>query len=792
MDLTLGSPSTLKGPTALPTPAPGRVPSPEAEGNDSGAVAQPTLSRQATQSPVGESHRLSPPSQAPVFGDVVNPALVEPNRTLRIPAPSLTTSPASSSLQAQSSSLVTVPGLVPQSSQKIPENTSVTLSPASSNLTSQNLQSIPPTLVSTEQVKVAQVLQSVPPPQGQTPIHISASVPVFSTSSGQNEPKPPRRRQSAGLDFLQLDLQVAREKKLRAVKLASVAQHPPTTTQASSGAVPSPSTKVNPAATTSPTSVTTDGIPNSPAAQILVPNVPTAAQAPPAPIPPLTGTAHPHPPAITSSVSNTTSPLQKTQTPSPGLVHRDLRQGIRTSSTSPRMLRITDRAPVPAPKPGSSTAPIVIDEDVAESMSTPADAPMEVDAPMQALPQTEETAMVIDDQDVQGSNEDTRDDSNPQHDQEGRTLTEQQNASVPQVASHRLVSDYVPSATGTSGAVVVVAQSSSAPSTSTPLSDFATPLSATPSSGPGPSSLSTSLCDKPSGTQLEQAKDGKEQGKTAEVSVEGQGALNNDVVSIAIIEPCLGNGPSTLKRDSTHVVVGVISTPKRNVTEMAAPAPAATASTTVATGSSPALDYPTISVRPVVVRSTSPGTISFGVRPLEKKGDSETSVNPPFSLRPAVWQTPSIPSGNAVVSSLLPPRTSLHPSTESLSDMDVSCCSDAPPIEVLGARSGGSESNPSSDSRSISPPSKKRVLEAGTEPVKVEEADDEMVDELEPLFGKEMTVICMDRLHNTAEGFTWEFTLAQADWDRVSRWAGAPERVEYVQPLLSHKNILVG
>ena len=183
------------------------------------------------------------------------------------------------------------------------------------------------------------------------------------------------------------------------------------------------------------------------------------------------------------------------------------------------MLRITDRAPVPAPKPGSSTAPIVIDEDVAESMSTPADEPMEVDAPMQALPQTEETAMVIDDQDVQGSNEDTRDDSNPQHDQEGRTLTEQQNASVPQVASHRLVSDHVPSATGTSGAGVILAQSSSAPSTSTPFSDFATPLSATPLSGPGPSSLSASLCDKPSGT--EQAKDGKEQGKTAEVSVEG-------------------------------------------------------------------------------------------------------------------------------------------------------------------------------------------------------------------------------------------------------------------------------
>ena len=442
------------------------------------------------------------------------------------------------------------------------------------------------------------------------------------------------------------------------------------------------------------------------------------------------------------------------------------------------MLRITDRAPVPAPEPGSSSAPIVIDEDVAGSTSTPADEPMEVDAPMQALPQTEETAMVIGDQDVQGSNEDTRDDRKPQHDQEGRTLTEQQNASAPQVASHRHVSDYVPSATGTSGVDVIAAQSSSAPSTSTP-------LSATPSSDPGPSSLSVSLCDKPSGT--EQAKGGKEHGETAEVSVEG--AVNNDIVSIATIEPCLGNGPSTLRRDSTHIAVGVITMPEGKVAEMAAPAPATTASTTVATGSSAALDYPTISVQPVV-RSTSSGTISLAVPPPEK-GGSETSVDPPFSLRPAVWQTPSIPSGNGVVSSLFPPRTPLHPSTESLSDMDVSCCSDVPPIEVLGARSGGSESNPSSDSRSISPPSGKKVSEAGINPVKVEDADDEMVDELEPLFGKEMTVICMDKLYDTAAEFTWEFTLCKADWDRVSRWAGAPEIVKYVQPLLSLLNILI-
>jgi hypothetical protein len=53
-----------------------------------------------------------------------------------------------------------------------------------------------------------------------------------------------------------------------------------------------------------------------------------------------------------------------------------------------------------------------------------------------------------------------------------------------------------------------------------------------------------------------------------------------------------------------------------------------------------------------------------------------------------------------------------------------------------------------------------------------------MVDELAPLFGKEMSVICMDRAHDVPGEFTWDFTLSHSDWDRVSQWARAPENLE--------------
>ena len=348
------------------------------------------------------------------------------------------------------------------------------------------------------------------------------------------------------------------------------------------------------------------------------------------------------------------------------------------------------------------------------SILSPTDEPIDVDAPMQAHPQTEETPMALDPQSVGASNEDAMDDPKPQHDQEAKALPEQQ----------------------------------------------------------------ASVHDKPSGAQLEQTKDQK---KTAEDSVEGLGPSNNDIMSDATIGPSLGNESSTLNKDSTHTAVGVISAPKGKDTEMTPPAPTTTASTAVATEPSPALGYPTISVQPVVVGSTGSG-ITLAVQPQEKKNDSETSVDHPLSPGQAVSQTPSISSGKASVSMSLGPPTALHPSTESLasSDMDISFSSDPPPIVVLGTRH--------SLSRSTSPQSGKRSSEAGT--VKAEEIDEdasEMVDELAPLFGKEMKVICMDRAYDVPGEITWDFTLSHSDWDRVSQWAKAPENLECVHALLSIK-----
>jgi hypothetical protein len=400
-------------------------------------------------------------------------------------------------------------------------------------------------------------------------------------------------------------------------------------------------------------------------------------------------------------------------------------------------------------------------------MSTPADEPMDVDGPMQALPQTEEIKMVLDPQEVQGSNGDAR------HDQEVRALPEQtlqQNASALEVVSH--ISHNVPSAAGTSGAYAMAAQSPSAPSISVPLSFYARPLSVVRSSGP--SSRSASLCDKPSGSQLEHVKD----------SVEGFGPLNSDIASGATAETSLGSEShiSTLGREYTHSAVGVTSMPEGKDTEMTSAVPATILSAATTTEPSPALDCPIISVQLATVGSTSPGTL--GERPPEKEGSSETSSDPLFLLRQVVIQTPSASSGKADASTLLSPRKAPHPGSESLSDMDISRAS-TPPIAVLETHSGGSDTtNPSAASRSITPPSGKRFSEAITEPAQAEELEDEMVDELAPLFGKEMEVIFMERAYDVPGEFTWDLAVSRLDWDRISQWAQAPESLECVHALL--------
>jgi len=317
-------------------------------------------------------------------------------------------------------------------------------------------------------------------------------------------------------------------------------------------------------------------------------------------------------------------------------------------------------------------------------MSSPVDESIDVDALMHPRTQTEEIPMALDSspQNVQGSNGDAKGDHNPQHDQEGKALPEQQ----------------------------------------------------------------ASLHDKPSGAQLEQAN-----------------------------VPSLGNESPVLSKDSTHTAVGVISAPKNKDTEMTPLAPTTTVSTAIATEPSAAPDHSTISAQSVVVGSSSPGTVTLGVRPQEEKGSSETSVDPSLPMGQAASQTPSISSGNASLSTPLGLHAVQHPSIGSLSDMDISFISDTPPIVVLGTRA--------SQSRSTSPQSGKRSSVGGTEPVRTEETEEdasEMVDELAPLFGKEMNVVCMDRAYDVPGEFTWTFTLSHADWDRVSQWTKAPDNLEYV------------
>jgi hypothetical protein len=279
------------------------------------------------------------------------------------------------------------------------------------------------------------------------------------------------------------------------------------------------------------------------------------------------------------------------------------------------------------------------------------------------------------------------------------------------------------------------------------------------------------LPEQQSGARLEQTKD---QQKTAEDSMEDLGPSNNDIVSGTTIVPSLGNESPVLGKDSTHTAVGVISAPNGKDTEMIPPAPTTTASTAVATEPSEALDRSTISTQSVIVGSSGSGTVTLGVRPQEK-GSSDISVGRSLPLGQAASQTPSSSSGKASVSTPLGPSRAPHSSIGSFSDMDISFTSDTPPIVVLGTRA--------SHSRSTSPQSGKRSSEGGTEAVKAEEIEEdasEMVDELAPLFGKEMKVICMDRAYDVPWEFVWDFTLSHADWNRVSQWAKAPENLEYV------------
>ncbi|KAH9953886.1 hypothetical protein BC827DRAFT_1245787 [Russula dissimulans] len=631
------------------------------------------------------------PSQAPAPANAINPVPMIP---ASLPMSSVAPPPSS------------VPPVLP-SSQNISTTPSVTSSP---DLTpkDRDSQSMLPPLVSAANVGVAHVPQSAPPSHVQAPVQAAISDPA---SSDQQNSIPIPRRRSSGLDFLQLDLKVAREKKLKAAAFAAEAHKSvPTTHQP----VPSTSSTVPLVAmTASPTSTTIAGT-----------------------TPVLTS-------AVISSESNTASSPLIVQTTSPTLVHRNLRQGsTRATFVGSHKLRITDRAPAPAPEPGSSSAPIVIDEDD-EPTSTPADQPMEVDAPTtQALPNKDATPTVLDQQDVQGSNGDAQNDIKPQPDQVISELLPEDNASATQVESRPLVSEHELSATRTPQVGVMAIQSPSVPSTSVPLSSFATARPATPPSPSKTLAPSDSISGDASGVQLQPAVDNNARGN--------------------IVEDTVGSfGSSTIE---------IVAAPKAKDTGMTPPDAATISSTAIMTESSP-----TLVTSPDADR---PNPLLNVAEPSRTVGDEAPNVEGQQDL--STTQSDIVGSSAiATVSLGVEPLADVGGATEMVAGQVPSVSSLNPTIAVLGTRTcsrGSSVSSASSDSRSVSPPPGNKFSDSGNVQVKAEELEeDEMVDELAPLFGKEMSVICMDRAYDIPAEFTWNFTLSPADWDRVSQWVKAPE-----------------
>ena len=821
--MSLGSSPTEKGPagqTISPEPSSAVHVAPVEIKGDDAAVTQSALSQQIQAS---ESLRQSPSSQVPVPEDGVNPVPLGPNRNVQLPA-SLSTSSPSPSLHAQPSPVSVPQVALPSLPHKVVTPPSVTPSSASPNVMPHGQDSphtMSPSLAPSEHAGVAQVSQAPPSP---APVPVQTPPPMAPVpQSSAQQPKPPPRRQSYGLNFLLVDLQDAREKKKAAALAAG---------QQKSGPVartcPAPvSTAIAPTTVTaSPTSTATAGLSNATAGPTSISTALATAEVAPTRTPPLTLAIPVHTPTAST----------------PTLVHRDLRQGVTrsaSSSASPCKLRITDRAPAPAPERGSSSAPIVIDEED-DPIRRPAVESIEIDSPTETLPTPLTAVTASDPQGVQGSKADTGNAHNPQpeHDEVGKPIPAQlslilMNTSVLQVTPRPpLVSEHGPPVTGTLRADVEAEQSPSIPSLFGPRPSIATPPPAIPASGPS----------VPPGSEnevrLQQAKDNEEQGKVVDVSVESLGHPITEIVSGATIEPLLGSESSAINVDSARTVED---------TEMTPPAPATTETTvavtessatlaashdsaepssqsnmivshdtgehatTSVTDASPAIgkhrmsfspdgdtrrvlprkapvseiqqDAPTIVLQPDVVESTSSATVTLGPEQREKEGGSEMAVDPSFQLGQMGSQTSSISSGKASEPMLAVPSSSLHPSAESLSDMDISYSMTPPPIVVLGTRTGAS--TPNSHSRSSSGPSGNVPSEAGNDAVKAEELEDEMVDELAPLFGKEMRVICMDRAWDVPGEYTWNFHLPQVDWDRISQWANAPENLECVGSWLS-------
>jgi hypothetical protein len=169
-------------------------------------------------------------------------------------------------------------------------------------------------------------------------------------------------------------------------------------------------------------------------------------------------------------------------------------------------------------------------------------------------------------------------------------------------------------------------------------------------------------------------------------------------------------------------------------------------------------------VTPVLSNIPQPITPIVTISPAAQDEDYSGTLDSPFSpFKQLVSDSGRAPTNL----SLTPHRTS------SLSDMDISHSSiSPPPIVVLKTLSDvASGTNTTTNSRSVSPPSGTKASDAGTE-------DDEMVDELAPLFGKEMRVLSMFRPYDIPGEFAMDFVVLDADWEKISLWVRAPTNID--------------
>jgi hypothetical protein len=689
--------------------------------------------------------------------------------------------------------------------------------------------------------------------------HASGSA---SSPSVKQNPKPPApgRRQSSGLDFLQLDLQVAREKKQKAVAEA-----------ARSGSVPHASSPTSSASGRgTPTATTAVAITAAPSTPVLSLASPTVAQGTPALVSyPILRTPPANPRTAICSEPDDLSASQPHKTPTAASrpIHRDLRQRSKSSGSgtpyTPK-LQITDRGPAPPPEPGSLSAPIVIDEDDEEPVSMPDEEKIEVDVPAKAFPLVPaKWSTTLASQDLRADEESAPE---PQPHKE-ESVTAEKDVPASQLASHALVpKTKLPAATVPD--VAVSAQKSSVSTTGSfpplPTSSGITSTSAPPVSTPGNEmqAVSSQALERkePHGekggkdlsnedvemtivivaerktTTVAPARVDEER-KTMDVSVERGDVA---VVSGTTIEKP-SSGESTLDKVSPPTAAGVMAVPETANTQTTPLTPPAMARKVALTEASPMfMPSPNEFIRTLLGMVSSESDPGVDVQPQSNaaKGEHADGASvadvPPVSGKHRRSPTPngdtrrvsarkSSPAPSAeqqqdppttpVLSNIPQPTTpivtispavqdedcsgrldspfspfkqsvsdsgrastnlSLRPHrTNSLSDMDISHYSiSPPPIVVLKTLSDvASGTNSTTNSRSVSPPSGTKTPEAGTE-------DDEMVDELAPLFGKEMRVLSMFRPYDIPGEFTMDFVVLDADWEKISLWVRAPTNID--------------